>query len=63
MHTKADHNFFLLLRVVQVVLDKSISYDDFVIPHCPGCDAEGRKNSIVRFHNNSEIRRDALKME
>ena len=32
---------------VQVALDESVSYDDFVLPHCPGCDAEGRRNSIV----------------
>ncbi|KAH9967261.1 DHS-like NAD/FAD-binding domain-containing protein [Russula dissimulans] len=31
-----------------VVLHDSISYDDFVVPHCPGCDAEGRRKSIIK---------------
>ncbi|KAH9995380.1 DHS-like NAD/FAD-binding domain-containing protein [Russula compacta] len=32
-----------------VVLDESlVSYGDFVVPHCPSCDAEGRRNSIVK---------------
>ncbi|KAH9040483.1 DHS-like NAD/FAD-binding domain-containing protein [Lactarius pseudohatsudake] len=31
-----------------VALDESVSYDDFVVPHCPGCDAEGRRNSIMK---------------
>jgi len=31
-----------------VALDGSVSYDDFVVPHCPSCDAEGRRNSIIR---------------
>ncbi|KAH9995566.1 DHS-like NAD/FAD-binding domain-containing protein [Russula vinacea] len=31
-----------------VVLDESVSYDDFVVPHCPSCEAEGRGNSIMK---------------
>ncbi|KAI9454436.1 DHS-like NAD/FAD-binding domain-containing protein [Russula earlei] len=31
-----------------VVLDDSVSYDDFVVPKCPSCDAEGRRNSIIK---------------
>ncbi|KAH9066689.1 DHS-like NAD/FAD-binding domain-containing protein [Lactarius vividus] len=31
-----------------VALDESVSYDDFVVPHCPGCDAEGRRDSIMK---------------
>ncbi|KAI9440563.1 DHS-like NAD/FAD-binding domain-containing protein, partial [Lactarius indigo] len=31
-----------------VALDESVSYDDFVVPHCPDCDAEGRQNSIMK---------------
>jgi len=31
-----------------VELDESVSYDDFVVPHCPGCDAEGRHDSIMK---------------
>ncbi|KAH9975948.1 DHS-like NAD/FAD-binding domain-containing protein [Lactifluus volemus] len=31
-----------------VVLDESVSYDDFVVPHCPGCNAEGRTDSIIK---------------
>ncbi|KAI0305881.1 DHS-like NAD/FAD-binding domain-containing protein [Multifurca ochricompacta] len=29
---------------VVVVLDESVSYDDFVVPDCPDCNAEGRRN-------------------
>ncbi|KAF8479798.1 DHS-like NAD/FAD-binding domain-containing protein [Russula ochroleuca] len=31
-----------------VVLDESVSYDDFVVPHCPSCEGEGRRNSIIK---------------
>ncbi|KAH9036440.1 DHS-like NAD/FAD-binding domain-containing protein [Lactarius hengduanensis] len=31
-----------------VALDESVLYDDFVVPHCPGCNAEGRRNSIMK---------------
>ncbi|KAF8269824.1 DHS-like NAD/FAD-binding domain-containing protein [Lactarius quietus] len=31
-----------------VALDESVSYNDFVVPHCPDCDAEGRRNSIIK---------------
>ncbi|KAI0255871.1 DHS-like NAD/FAD-binding domain-containing protein [Lactifluus subvellereus] len=31
-----------------VVLDESVSYDDFVVPHCPRCNAEGRRDSIIK---------------
>jgi NAD-dependent deacetylase sirtuin 4 len=38
-------SFFLmslvLLSFIQVALDASVSHDDFVVPHCPGCDLEG----------------------
>ncbi|KAN0130965.1 DHS-like NAD/FAD-binding domain containing protein [Lactarius tabidus] len=31
-----------------VALDESVSYDDFVVPQCPGCEAEGRRNSMIK---------------
>jgi len=31
-----------------VALDESVSYDDFVVPHCPSCDAEGRRESTIK---------------
>ncbi|KAI0272493.1 DHS-like NAD/FAD-binding domain-containing protein [Gloeopeniophorella convolvens] len=31
-----------------VALDASVSYDDFVVPECPRCIAEGRHNSIMK---------------
>ncbi|KAH9004734.1 DHS-like NAD/FAD-binding domain-containing protein [Lactarius hatsudake] len=32
----------------KVALDESVSYEDFVVPHCPGCDAEGLRNSVMK---------------
>ncbi|KAF8498634.1 DHS-like NAD/FAD-binding domain-containing protein [Russula emetica] len=31
-----------------VVLDESVSYDDFVVPPCPSCASEGRTTSIIK---------------
>ena len=42
---------------VQVVLDESVSYDDFVVPPCPRCDAEGRRDSMVGFVTISSSRK------
>ena len=47
----------ILLSFVQVALDESVSYNDFVVPNCPGCDAEGRRNSMVSPRHGAESRR------
>lgn len=31
-----------------VILDESVSYDDFVVPYCPNCVAEGKTFSIIK---------------